>query len=111
MDDALRWQMPRNPLGTAEPTARTHATARFGGDNDEPVLVAVITGPIESEMARDALAEAGVPALVKRKAFEGVYGLGFGAFGSAEVWTPPACVEQARDVLIGIGLLAEDDER
>lgn len=109
MDDALRWHAPLNLPDQAEAAPQTGATARFGGDgNDAPVLVAVINGPIESEMARDALVEANIPALVKRNSAGSVYGLTFGSWGSAEVWTLPNVAEQARDVLIGIGVLEDD---
>lgn len=110
MDETLSW-----PLGgdddAEEPTAApaTSASARFGGD-EEPVLIARISGPIAIEMARDALQSAGVPAFVKQNSLGPLYGLSIGSFGSAEVWTPPAFAERARDTLIGIGLLVEPAE-
>jgi hypothetical protein len=69
------------------------------------VLIAVIQGPVEAEMAKDALAEAAIPAFVKQHSLGQVYGLTVGTFGSSQVWVPPALAEQAREVLIGIGLL------
>lgn len=107
MDAALnRWLPWRRP----KPEAATSATARFGDEGDqEPVLVASIHGPVEIEMARDALAEAEIPAYIKDNQLGRVYGLTIGAFGEAEVWVMPLFAEQARDTLIGIGLLGETD--
>lgn len=105
MDAALkRWLPWRRP----EPEPTASATARFGGEDDEePVLVASIQGPVEIEMARDALSEAEIPAYIKDNQLGRVYGLTIGAFGTAEVWVMPIFAEQARDILIGIGLLGE----
>lgn len=114
MDDALSWRLPLNRGEQHEDTAPTGATARFGGDDrgDEPVLVAVLAGPVEIGMAEDALQEAGIPAYVKRNSLGPVYGLSVGAFGRGEVWVVPALAERARDVLIGIGVLDDaEDER
>ncbi len=109
MDDALSWWLPR--WGRKEQEPEASATARFGGDgDDEPVLVGRVTGLIEIEMAKDALAEAGIPALVKQNSLAPVYGLSVGTFGSAEVWALPAFAEQAHDLLIGIGVLDEAGE-
>ncbi len=105
MDDAIRWQGPFEDDRKREPKANT---ARFGGDDDRPVLVAVLNGPIEAEMARDALAEAGIPALIKRETAAALYGLTVGSLARAEVWTPPALAERARDLLVGIGLVGEE---
>jgi hypothetical protein len=109
MDDTLFWGLRLN-WGRKQEPQTTAATTRFGGDGgDEPVLIAVISAPVEAEMAKDALAEAGIPAYVKQHSLGQVYGLSIGAFGTAEVWTPPAVAEQARDVLIGIGVLQPDE--
>lgn len=109
MDDALSWQQPFDREAAPKQATSTGATARFGGDgNDEPVLIAVLNGPVESEMARDALAEEHIPVMIKRNSVGIVYGLATGALSRAEVWVLPMFVEQARDVLIGIGLLPED---
>jgi len=83
--------------------------ARFGDDGDRPVLVAVVSGPIEADMARDALAEAEIPALIKRETAAALYGLTVGSLARAEVWTPPALAERAHDVLVGIGLIQNDE--
>ena len=110
MLDALSWWWPRKKSEAMDPQPQTHATARFGGDGgDEPVLVATIDGPVEIEMAKDALAEAGIPAYVKQNSLGPVYGLSVGSFGSAEVWAMPAVAEQARDLLIGIGVTPDDE--
>jgi hypothetical protein len=88
------------------------ATARFGGDGDEePVLVALIQGPVETEMARDALADAGIPVSIKENQMGRVYGLTVGSFGAAEVWAMPLFAEQAYDILVGVGLVPEPDTR
>ena len=105
MDDAIRWQGPFEDGREREPSTNT---ARFGGDEDRPVLVAVLNGPIEAEMARDALAEAGIPALIKRETAAALYGLTVGSLARAEVWTPPALAEGAHDLLVGIGLVGEE---
>lgn len=110
MDRTFNWQGETQPRDEEQRAAeQSGATARFGGNNDEPVLIAVINGPVEGEMARDALDEAQIPALVKRNTLGSIYGLTFGAFGSAEVWVPPTFAEAARDVLVGIGVLAPDE--
>lgn len=108
MDAALnRWL----PWRRAKPEPTASATERFGGEDDEePVLVASIHGPVEIEMARDALAEAEIPAHIKDNQLGRVYGLSIGAFGEAEVWVMPLFAEQARDTLIGIGLLGEPEQ-
>lgn len=107
MDAALkRWL----PWRRSEPEPVASATARFGSEgDDEPVLVGSIQGPVEIEMARDALAEAEIPAYIKENQLGRVYGLTIGSFGAAEVWVMPLFAEKARDILIGIGLLAEPD--
>jgi hypothetical protein len=110
MDDTFSWGMRLGWRSKRTVQSATAATTRFGGDGaDDPVLIAVISAPVEAEMAKDALAEAGLPAYVKQNSLGQVYGLSVGSFGTAEVWTPPAVAEQARDVLIGIGLLQPDD--
>ncbi len=94
---------------TSQTTPAT--TTRFGGEgDDQPVLIAVLHGPVEAEMAKDALAEAGIPAYVKQHSLGQVYGLTIGSFGAAEVWMHPALAEQAREVLIGIGLLGTQEQ-
>lgn len=116
MDDALRWWKPiDHPTDNAPPDEEVQpqsgATARFGGGaGDEPVLVAVINGPVEIEMAQDALQQAGIPAHVKRNSLGPLYGLSFGSFGSAEIWVLPALAEQAYDELVGIGVITPDEE-
>ena len=113
MDNALAWWRPRWRRAKSEDEARVSTTARFGGENEnEPVLVATIHGPVEIEMAKDALAEAGIPAHVKQNSLGPVYGLSVGSFGSAEVWAPAPLAEQAYDLLVGMGLVqdAEDGE-
>ena len=109
MDDALRW---RQPLGRDEPQEQPQtsgATARTGGSgDDQPVLIAVLEGPVAIGMARDALAEAQIPAYVKQNSLGPIYGLSIGTFGRGEVWVPPALADQAIDTLIGIGLLEPD---
>ncbi len=92
---------------TEETTAQT--TARFGGDgDDEPVLIGRVHGPIEVEMAKDALREAGIPALVKQSSVGAAYGLSIGSFGSADVWVLPQLAEQAHTLLVGMGLIEDN---
>ena len=110
MDDALPWR--RTIAGDAQRNVQeqTGATARTGGDGgDEPVLLAVLDGPVEIGMAQSALEEANIPAYVKRNSLGPIYGLSIGAFGRGEVWVPPTLVDPAREVLIGIGLLEPDE--
>lgn len=110
MEDALSRGMPLRRSGAeSDEQPRASATARFGGGGSEPVLVAVIEGPMQIGMAREALAEAEIPAYIKQESVGPIYGLSIGEFGTAEVWTPPALAEQARDILIGIGLLGDEE--
>src|SRR5687767_13546310 len=51
MDESLHWRAPGSLEAHSSPTAG--ATARFGGGDDEPVLVATINGPVAAEMAKD----------------------------------------------------------
>jgi hypothetical protein len=111
MEEALTWWQPRRKHDDREDTPETGATERFGGDGDSgPVLVATVHGPVEINMARDALAEANIPAHIKQNSLGPVYGLSVGDFGSAEVWVPRPLAEQAQDLLIGIGLAGEPAE-
>ena len=75
------------------------------------MLVAIIHGTIAIDMAEDALRDAEIPVLIKRSSLESTYTIGSSRFIDAEVWTPPAFVERARDVLIGIGLIEVDGDR
>lgn len=116
MDNALRWwkpiDRPEDDKTRSGDEAQPHAgaTARFGGDGgDEPVLVAVINGPVEIEMAQDALKAAGIPAHIKRNSLGPLYGLSVGSFGSAELWALPAFAEQAYNELVGIGVIESDE--
>lgn len=117
MEDALRWWKPLDhPTDNARPNddeaqPQAGSTARFGGEGgDEPVLVAVVNGPVEIEMAQDALQQAGIPAHVKRNSLGPLYGLSFGSFGSAEIWVLPALAERAYNELVGIGVITPDEE-
>ncbi len=93
----------------AESEPATGAQAGFGGD-DEPVLVAMIDGPVQIEMAKDALETAGIPAYVKQNSLGPIYGLSVGSFGTAEVWVVRPLAEQARETLVGIGVLRDPGE-
>ncbi|HEX6291416.1 MAG TPA: DUF2007 domain-containing protein [Herpetosiphonaceae bacterium] len=111
MEDALPWHRPIERPEEPEAQPQTSATTRFGGDGDDaPVLVAVVSGPVEIEMANDALQSAGIPAYVKRNSLGPLYGLSIGSFGSAEIWVPPALAEQAYNELVGIGVVQPGDE-
>ncbi len=110
MEDALPWFKPVERPDERGAQPKTGATTRFGGDNDEPVLVAVVNGPVEIEMAQDALHVAGIPALIKRNSLGPLYGLSIGSFGSAEVWVPPALAERAYAELVGIGVIKPGDD-
>ncbi len=105
MDDALRWKPSLNQQWEQTTESRTNTTARFGGGDDEPVLIAVLHGPLAPEMAQDALTEAGIPVFIKRNTMGALYGLTLGAWGSAEVWVPPALAQRAYDILAGLDLL------
>ena len=93
-----------NAEAESQPTTGTRAG--FGGD-DEPVLVAMIDGPVQIEMAKDALETAGIPAHVKQNSLGPIYGLSVGSFGTAEVWVVRPLAEQARETLVGIGVLRD----
>ncbi len=106
MDDARPWStFRRNDLDEPIP-ARAGATARTGGPNeDEPVLIAQISGPVRIEMAQEALRDANIPVYIKRDSMGIVYGLSIGPLSAAQVWVPRALAEQATDVLVGIGVI------
>ncbi len=109
MDKALPWPFGRLFGKRTEEAAPAKATTRFGGDNDEdPVFVGTVAGPIEIEMAKDALREATIPAMVKQSSVGTVYGFTGGTLGSAEIWVPPLFAEQAYDILVGMGLIEGD---
>src|SRR3712207_6269627 len=105
MDDALSWRRGKRGDETEQTQPDAGTNARFGGEDEGPVLVGTVAGPVEVEMAEDALKEAGIPALIKRNSLGSVYGLSVGSFGAAEVWVPQALADQAHDVLVGIGVL------
>ena len=109
MDETLAWPLGGDDAKEPAAQAKTTATTRYGG-NDEPVLVGRISGPVAIEMAKDALQSDGIPAFVKQNSLGPLYGISIGSFGSAEVWTPAAFADRARDTLIGIGLLGEPDD-
>jgi hypothetical protein len=111
MEDALPWFRSIGKPNEADDRAQAGATARFSGDGgDEPVLIAVINGPVEIEMAQDALKSAGIPAYIKRNSLGPLYGLSIGTFGSAEVWVHPALAEPAYNELAGIGVITSSEE-
>jgi hypothetical protein len=111
MLDALRWPLcPGKPETSNAPT-RPGVAARFGGDDgSRPVLLGVVQGPVAVEMAKDALAEAGIPAYIRANSLGTVYGLAIGSFGSGEVWVLPELAEPALEILIGIGVLPPSGE-
>jgi hypothetical protein len=111
MDETFRWQAPFR-FSREPKQAATGSSARTGGDGrGDPVLIATLDGPINAEMAEDALKDEGIPVFIKRDTMGSVYGLSIGALARAEVWVPRPLADQARDVLIGIGLLelSEDE--
>ncbi len=109
MDDALRWEFGiRRSDDDSRADAQIGATARFGGDDQGPALVGIVEGPMQIGMAREALSEAGIPAHIKQESVGPIYGLSIGEFGRAEIWAPAPLVEQARDLLIGIGVLRDE---
>ncbi len=114
MDDALPWRpdaLRRQRADADISGPATGATVGFSGDGkDRPVMIAVIHGPVAAAMAQDALVEAGIPAYVKQHSLGPVYGLTIGAFGTAEVWVAPTVAAQAREILIGLGLLEPEEE-
>ena len=109
MVDGFLGRLDRVRRSGVDPRAEAVTTARFGGDDDrEPVLVGVVAGPIPIEMAREALADAGIPALVQRSSLAPVYGLAIGSFGRAAIWAPAPLAEEAYAVLVDLGLLEPD---
>lgn len=109
MESALPWPFSRLFGARKRDQAAPKATTGFGGDHDdEPVMIGTVTGPIEIEMAKDALREANIPALIKQNSVGTVYGFSSGALGSAEVWVVPPLAEQAYDILVGMGLIEDD---
>jgi hypothetical protein len=112
MDNTLSWHLMGDKDEQDRTQPNTSMTARYGSGSDEgPVLIVTVSGPVEAEMAEDALKEAGIPVFIKRNSLGAVYGLSVGSFGAAEVWVPHPLAERARDILIGIGMLepSEDD--
>jgi len=106
MDDALPWRQTRRVEQDESTPARSGATARTGGPgDDEPVLIAHISGPVRIEMAGEALRDAGIPAYIKRDTMGMVYGLSVGPLAAAQIWVPRPLADQAEDVLAGIGVL------
>jgi len=91
-------------LGHSHPTT---ATTNFKGVTEQPVVVAIIHGPVAAEMALEALQDAGIPAMLRRNPVGTVYGMSIGAWGSTPVLVPAPLLEQARDVLLGMGLMEE----
>jgi len=108
MDDALPRRMFRGREADQPAQPRSGAAVRAGGPgNDEPVLIARISGPVRIEMAQQALRDADIPVYIKRDSMGVVYGLSTGPLSAGEVWVPGALAEQAKDVLMGIGLLED----
>ncbi len=108
MDDALSRRQSKRTDETEQTQSRAGTGARLGGGGEEPVLVGTVAGPVEVEMAEDALKQAGIPALIKRNSLGPVYGLSVGSFGAAEVWVPQPLAGQAHDILVGIGVLGAE---
>ena len=106
MDMVFGWWLRGDDNAEAESQPATGARAGFGGD-DEPVLVAMIDGQLNIEMAKEALAKADIPAYVKQNSLGPIYGLSVGSFGTAEVWVVRPLAEQALETLIGIGVLRD----
>lgn len=109
MNDVLSWHLRGKQREDGE-TQRVSATAAFGRQADEPVLIGAVHGPVEIEMAKDALSSAGLPAYVKQNSLGPIYGLSIGSFGTAEVWVMPAVAERARELLEEIGLLGSPSD-
>ncbi len=108
MDDTLPWSPFRRDDRDEPMPARSGATARTGGPNDdEPVLIARISGPVRIEMAQAALRDANIPVYIKRDSMGVVYGLSMGPLSAAQVWVPRPLAEQATDVLVGIGVVED----
>lgn len=110
MDDALPWPFRSSRARKPQEETRSATVARVGGEGDnEPVLVAVIQGPVAIGMAKDALQAEGIPAYIKQSSHGSLYGLTVGQLANAEVWVPLPLAERAADTLIGIGLLDPPD--
>jgi hypothetical protein len=98
---------PKARRAAAKPTATT-ASTRFRGGQEQPVVVAVIQGPVAAEMALEALQEAGIPAMLRRNPVGTIYGMSLGVWGETPVIVPAALQDQAHEILVGMGLV--DDE-
>ena len=106
MVEALRrpwwWLRTRTPEA-----AEVTTEVRHGGDGDYgPVMIGVVRGPIAIEMARAALADAGIPIHIKQQSVGRIYGLSIGPPADAEGWVPPPLAAHAGGTLAGPGLVA-----
>lgn len=105
MDASLAWNdaLPPDP----EPASAGSVKTTTGGDHTRPVVVAVIHGQIQAEMALEALREAGIPAVMQRNTVGSVYGLNSGQWGDVPLLVPAPLLVQAQTVLESMGLLPE----
>lgn len=105
MDASLAWNDELLP--DREPASVGGAKTTTGGDHTRPVVVAVIHGHLQAEMALEALREAGIPAVVQRNTAGSVYGLNSGQWGDVPILVPAPLLVQAQAVLESMGLLPE----
>ncbi|MBA3947848.1 MAG: DUF2007 domain-containing protein [Herpetosiphonaceae bacterium] len=107
MDHILRLPM-RSKASLVDRSWQTAtASASFKGEREQPVIVAVIQGPVAAEMALEALHDAGIPAMLRRNPVGAVYGMSLGAWGETPLLVPAPLYEQAREILLGMGLVEE----
>lgn len=78
--------------------------------------VAKLWEPLEVEIVKSLLAEAGIPAFIKREALGGIYGLTIDGLAKVEIQVPPDRYEEAerlissREFIYEKELIDEDNE-
>jgi hypothetical protein len=60
------------------------------------IQIGVVQGPINGEIARSFLEDAGIPAIARGNALGSIYGLTQGSFGEVAIYVPQAHAEEAR---------------
>lgn len=68
-------------------------------DDETLVRVGVIDGPINGEIARSYLEDAGIPAVLQRNTLGSIYGLTGGSFGQVAIYVPASRADEAKQLL------------